>query len=97
VLLPRKDFEHVEQRRPLTMPDSPGHYKEWIAACQGSDVQPISNFEYAAPFAEFLAVGSLSTRFPDETIEYDPVAGEITNHAKAAEFLRYDYRDGWNI
>jgi hypothetical protein len=97
VLLPTKKFDHVEQRRPLTMTNSPGHYKEWIQACQGSDLQPISNFEYAAPFAEFLAIGSLSTRFPGDSIEYDPVAGEITNHPKAAEFLRYDYRAGWTI
>ncbi len=97
MLLPKKDFDHVEQRRPLTMRESPGHYKEWIEACQGSDVQPISNFEYAAPFAEFLTVGSLSTRFPGETIEFDPASGEITNHPKAAQFLRYDYREGWTI
>jgi hypothetical protein len=97
VLLPRHKFDAVEQRRPLTMPASPGHYREWIAACQGSDVQPISNFEYAAPFAEFLAIGSLSTRFPGETIEFDAVSGNITNHPQAAKFLQYDYRQGWSI
>jgi hypothetical protein len=97
VLLPRKKFDHVEQRRPLAMSESPGHYKEWIAACQGRDVKPISNFEYAAPFAEFLTVGSLSTRFPGETIEFNPQSGKITNHAQAAAFLQYDYREGWTI
>ncbi len=60
-------------------------------------MQPISNFENAAPFAEFLAVGSLSTRFPGETIEFHPASGKITNHPKAAEFLQYEYRDGWTI
>jgi hypothetical protein len=97
VLLPEKKFDHVEQRRPLTTPTSPGHYHEWIEACQGSGVTPISNFEYAAPFAEFLAVGSLSTRFPGEAIEFHPASGEITNHPQAAEFLQYEYRDGWTI
>lgn len=97
MLFPEKKFNHIEQQRPLTMPNSPGHYKEWIEACQGKKVQPISNFEYAAPFAEFLAVGSLSTRFPGETIEFHPASGKITNHPNAAEFLHYEYRDGWTI
>ena len=97
LLLPEMKFDHIEQQRPLTMPTSPGHYKEWVEACQGKKVECISNFEYAAPFAEFLAVGSLSTRFPGETIEFKPVSGEITNHPKAAEFLQYKYRDGWTI
>jgi hypothetical protein len=97
VLLPKEKFDHVEQGRPLSTPLSPGHYNEWIDACRGSDAQPISNFEYAAPFAEFLTVGSLSTRFPGETIEFHPVSGEITNHPRAAQFLDYKYREGWTI
>jgi hypothetical protein len=95
-LLPKQKFESVEQRRPLSMTNSPGHYKEWIAACRGGP-QPISNFEYAAPLAEFLNVGSISTRFPGETLEFEPVSGRIKNHPRAAEFLRYEYRDGWAI
>jgi hypothetical protein len=96
-LLPKKKFDHVEQRRPLSIPSSPGHYQEWIAACRGEPVTPISHFDYAAPFAEFLALGSLATRFPGETIEFHPASGRITNHPQASELLRYDYREGWTI
>ena len=95
-LLPRKKFADVEQRRPLNTPGSPGHYKEWVEACRKGG-STISNFEYAAPFAEFLNVGSLSTRFPGETIEFDPVRGQITNHPRADGFLDYEYRSGWTI
>lgn len=95
-LLPEEKFDNVEQKRPLNLTTSPGHYKEWIEACRGGPT-PISNFEYAAPFAEFLNVGSLSTRFPGETIEFEPATGKITNHARAAEFLSYEYRKGWTI
>jgi hypothetical protein len=42
-LLPRKRFEAVEQRRPLTIPPSPGHYREWLDACRGG---PITNFTF---------------------------------------------------
>ena len=95
-LLPKDKFENVEQRRPLKLPSSVGHYREWLDACRGGPT-PWSNFEYAAPFAEFLNVGSLATRFPGEAIEFVPVAGQITNHSRAAELLHYEYRKGWTI
>ncbi|MCY2989648.1 MAG: Gfo/Idh/MocA family oxidoreductase [Planctomycetota bacterium] len=95
-LLPTAKFASVEQTRPLALPPSPGPYKEWIDACRGGP-QPIARFEYAATLAELLTVGSLSTRFPDETIEFDPANGQITNHPGAAALLRYEYRPGWTI
>jgi hypothetical protein len=95
-LLPAGKFENVEQKRPLALPTTPTHYREWIDACRGGPT-PLSPFEYAAPFAEFLNVGSLSTRFPGEPIEFDPADGRITNHPRASGFLRYDYRQGWTI
>jgi len=95
-LLPKARFEGIEQRRPRTLPVPPNHYREWVEACRGGSM-PLSNFEYAAPFAEFLTVGSLATRFPGEALEFDPATGQITNHPKAAEFLRYEYRKGYTI
>ncbi len=95
-LLPASKFGEVEQKRPLSLPVPPTHYREWIEACRGGP-KPFSCFEYAAPFAEFLAVGSLSTRFPGEAIEFDPSSGRITNHPLAAGFLEYEYRKGWTI
>jgi hypothetical protein len=95
-LLPRQKFDDVEQRRPLTLPGSPGHYREWLNACRGGP-KPIASFDHMAPMAEFLTVGSLSTRFAGETLEFDPVSGRITNHPQAAEFLAYKYREGWKI
>ncbi len=95
-LLPDSKFKGVEQKRPLALPTPPNHYREWVEACRGGSM-PYSSFEYAAPFAEFLNVGSLSTRFPGEAIEFDPADGRITNHPRAAEFLRYEYRKGWTI
>lgn len=96
-LLPAAKFADVEQRKPLHTPASTGHYKEWVEACQGGGVTPISNFDYAAPFAEFLAAGSIATRFPGEPIDFVPVKGEIANHPKAAAHLAYAYRAGWTI
>ena len=55
-----------------------GAWQEWIDACCGGPT-PLADFEHAAPFAEFLAVGSLATRFPGEPIEFETATGQITN------------------
>ena len=95
-LLPKHRFEDIEQRRPLALPSSPGHYREWVNACRGGP-HPISSFDHMAPLAEFLTVGSIATRFPGDTLEYHPASGRIANHPRAAEFLAYEYREGWMI
>jgi hypothetical protein len=95
-LLPEKKFEHIDIANVRTLPLARSQYHEWIEACRGG-AAPLANFEHATPFAEFLTVGSLATRFPGETIEFDPATGQITNHPRAAGFLSYEYRKGWNI
>jgi hypothetical protein len=95
-LLPQERFEAIEQSRPLNTALSPGHYREWVQACRDGS-ETISHFGYAAPFAEFLCVGSIATRFPGERIEFDPTTGRILNHPAAEQFLQYPYRDGWTI
>ena len=95
-MLPAELFSKLEQKQPKSMPLSPGHYKEWIDACRGG-TQPLSNFTNAGPYAEFLTIGSLATRFPEEVIEYSPVTGKISNHPAAAERLSYEYREGYRL
>jgi predicted dehydrogenase len=95
-LLPDSKFENIALGKLRTLPEVRSQYHEWIDACRGGAV-PLANFEHAAPFAELLAVGSLATRFPEETIEFDPMTGRITNHPRASEFLSYEYRKGWII
>ena len=97
-LLPEKNFADLEQTKPLSGPLSPGHYQEWVQAAQGrDDIKPISSFEYAAPFAEFLNAGSIATRFAGDELEFIPHQGKITNHEKANALLTYEYREGWTI
>jgi hypothetical protein len=95
-LLPEKKFENVDLARLRNLPAVSNQYQEWIDACCGGPT-PLANFEHAAPFAEFLAVGSLATRFPGEPIEFEPATGQITNHPRAAAFLQYEYRKGYAI
>ncbi|MDY0165111.1 MAG: Gfo/Idh/MocA family oxidoreductase [Thermoguttaceae bacterium] len=95
-LLPKEKFEGVDTRQPITIPRSPWHPLEWVNACRGGDM-PLTNFEYAGPQHDFLNLGDVATQFAGETLDYDPVAGRIVNHAEADAALSYEYRQGWTL
>lgn len=96
LLLPEKRFEQVALDRLQTLPSVRNQYHEWVEACRGGTA-PLIGFDYATPFAEFLALGSLATRFPGETLEYNPTTGKLPNHPRAAAFLSYEFRKGWTL
>jgi hypothetical protein len=94
-LLPRTDFQDIAQDQPKTVKASRGHYHDWLIACRGGEL-PWANFDFAARLSEFLMLGNVATQFPGE-LEYDPVAGKITNQAAANEALSCEYRQGWKL
>ena len=95
-LLPRERFAGVAADKPRTVPQSRGHYRDWLHACRGGE-SPLARFDYGATFNEFMLLGDVATRFVGEKLEYDPNAGRITNHAEANQALSYEYRTGWRL
>ena len=93
-LLPEEQFADYEEP-PETLPRSPGHHAQWIAACKDGS-QPGSHFGYSAPFTETVLLANVAFR-AGATIEYDPQAGRVTNIDAANELLRKEYRPGWEI
>jgi hypothetical protein len=56
---------------------------------------PSSNFDYAAPLAEFVSLGNLAIR-SGQTIPWDAKAMRVTNLEAANRFVkRPAYRAGW--
>jgi predicted dehydrogenase len=54
-----------------------------------------SNFDYAAPLAEFVLLGNLAIR-SQQTVQWDKAAMKVTNVEAANQFVkRPAYRDGW--
>lgn len=83
---------HVEQ----TIPDSPGHYEEFVEACKTG--KPAGgNFDYAGPFTETVLLGVLALR-TGKRIEWDgPNMRLMNNVPEAEEFIGREYRKGWHL
>jgi hypothetical protein len=94
-LTPAADFAGVQTTEPQSLDRSQGHERDWLLACRGGK-PTLSAFERTGPYSELLALGNVATQVEGE-LEYDPLAGRITNQAEADELLRPPYRDGWRL
>lgn len=93
-LFPEADFKDFVAP-PRTIPDSIGHYNEWIQACKtGSPTT--CNFGYAGMLTETVLLGNVAYR-TGQTIEWDPKRLRATNCAEADRYLKARYRRGWKV
>ena len=56
-----------------------------------------ANFDYAGPLTEAVLLGSVATRFPMATLDWDAAALKFTNTAEANQFVQRAYRKGWEV
>jgi hypothetical protein len=89
-LFPREKFAEYK------MPEvgEVNHYTGWVDACLG-DGKTTSNFTYAGPLTEAVLLGVVAIRFPNEQLQWDAKATQITHHADATARLTKEYRKGW--
>ena len=92
MLLPEKDFEGFVAP-PQTIPNSPGHYVEWIEACKGGK-PALANFGYAGWTTESNHLGNVAYRV-GKKLHWDAEKLEATNAPEAEKFIRREYRKGW--
>jgi hypothetical protein len=78
-----------------TLPRSPGHYREWIAACKGG---PAANCEwgFAGKMVETALLGTLAARTA-RLLEWDSANLRVTNDAEANALVNPPRRRGWEI
>ena len=75
-----------------TRPGEP--QKEWTNVIRNGGTTS-SNFDYAAPLAEFVLLGNLAIR-SQQTIQWDKEQMKVTNVEAANKFVkRPHYREGW--
>lgn len=72
------------------------HYHQFVDAIQGK-AKASASFDYAGPLSETVLLGSLATRFPKTTLEWDSSRVRFKNEKAANAFLKRKYRQGWKV
>ena len=78
-----------------TLPRSPGHHEEWLAAIRG-DGKTLSNFSHAGPFTEAVLLGNLALRV-GKPIDWDAKRMVARGCPEAEALIRRQYRPGFSI
>ncbi|HUG17522.1 MAG TPA: Gfo/Idh/MocA family oxidoreductase [Planctomycetaceae bacterium] len=93
-LYPEEKFAKYEPPAP-TIPRSIGHHAEWIKACK--DGSPTTcNFDYSGALSETVLLGNVAYR-SGEKLQWDGANLKATNSEKANQYIRKEYRKGWEV
>jgi predicted dehydrogenase len=94
-----KGLDEAAKKIPQSLPRIKGgmgaHEMNWVRAIRGEE-KISCPFEYAVPLNETMNLGVVALR-AEQPIEYDGVAGRITNLPEANAFLSRVYRKGWEL
>ena len=71
------------------------HHQEWIAGCKGGPT-PYSNFDIAAYLTEIILLGCVALR-TGKKLEWDGPNMRALNAPESAQFVKRNYRKGWEI
>jgi hypothetical protein len=93
-LLPEERWADYTLPTPI-LTRSPGHYRDWLRACRGG-AAACSNFSMAGPYAEWVTLGAIAYRFEGK-LEYDSPTHRFTNRPEANQYLKPDFRPGWEL
>jgi predicted dehydrogenase len=91
-LFPQKDFQDFQYPKV----SGSSHYAQFIDAVLGTG-KTSAPFDYSGPLTESVLLGSVATRVPQTTLQWDSAALKFTNHAAADALLRRSYRQGWEV
>lgn len=96
VLYPEDKFKSYEKPA-QSIPNSIGHYQEWIKAVKENKPQDcLCNFGYSGPLTTSVLLGAVSFRI-GKKLEWDAEKRIVTNVPEAASLLKQDRRKGWEI
>lgn len=94
-LVPESRME-TYRRPPKTLPRSPGHYREFVAACRGGDRAGSDFVDHAGLLTEVCLLGNVALR-AGRKIVWDGAAMRITDDQRANQWLHREYRAGWSL
>jgi predicted dehydrogenase len=94
VLLPERDFADYRRPEP-TLPRSPGHQAEWVRACK-TGAATSADFTYSGWLTEANHLGNVAFR-AGRRLEWDAEHLRCPNAREADQYLRREYRRGWEL
>lgn len=94
-LVPESRME-TYRRPPKTLPRSPGHHQEWVAACRGGPPAGSNFVDHAGLVTEVCLLGNIAVRAQKKLL-WDGAKFEFTNHPAANRLLHRQYRPGWEL
>lgn len=89
-LLPEEKFAKTE----IAVVPARDHYVSWANACRGEDTAT-SSFDYSGPLSETVLLGSIATRLPGTTLNWNAEKLELSGSPHAQGLLTKSYRAGW--
>jgi hypothetical protein len=79
-----------------TIERSPGHMQEWIRMIKDPSKPAYSNFDIAAYLTEIILLGCVALRVGEgKRMEWDGPGMKSPNLPEAAQFVKRQYRAGW--
>lgn len=93
-LLPQDKF--TDFKAPVeSIPNSVGHWREWVDACKtGSPTT--CNFDYSGALSETVLLGIVAFR-TGKKITWDAANLKATNAPEADAYITKEYRKGWEV
>lgn len=92
ILLPEQQF--ADYQKPEITGDN--HWEQFIEAVRGNG-KTSAGFDYSGPLTEAVLLGSVASRFPNKTLEWDASNLKFTNEPGADQYIRRSYRRGWEV
>jgi len=90
------DLSYYDRReKDKMLPNLGSFQKEWINACK-TNLKTSVDFDYGGTLTETMLLGLVAYRV-GKKLEYDGVAGKVTNSDEANALLSKKYREGWTL
>lgn len=93
IMIPHDKGDSIELPEPY-LKKSPGHHREWVAACKQHGATSC-DFSYGARLTEICLLGNIAIR-SGEMIQWNHEQMRATNRVDIEHLLRREYRAGWS-
>jgi len=94
-LIPESKMKEFKRPAPF-IPRSIGHKKEWLAAIKGGPAAGSNFTDYGGPLTEVVLLGNVAVR-TGKKLEWDPVNLKAKNAPESDQYVKREYRKGWEL